>query len=388
MNQDHLNNLSKGKDFWNKWRKHNSDIEPDFKESQLTDMDSHLVAPLMRRNLRGYDLSGANFWRANLRAVDFSEANLSEAHLNQANLEEADLTGANLQRSWIEEANLCKALLHKANLSSAELWGSNLSKADCSDAFFCNTNLGASDLFKANFSNTCLRESNLMGARLVETNFENADLEGSSVWGVSAWDLNLKGAIQSNLIVTPQDRAVISVDDLEIAQFIYILLSNQKIRKVIDTITSKVVLILGRFTPERKAILDTLREELRSRNYLSVVFDFEKPSERDLTETVSTLAHLSRFVIADITDAKSIPQELQRIVPSLPSLPIQPIILDSQHEYSMFQDFGAYSSVLPPYRYRCIKELLVSLDEKVIAPALKRAQEIAERRRAFEANLK
>ena len=45
------------------------------------------------------------------------------------------------------------------------------------------------------------------------------------------------------------------MDDLEIAQFIYLLLNNQKIRHVIDTITSKIVLILGRFTPERKAVL-------------------------------------------------------------------------------------------------------------------------------------
>ena len=41
------------------------------------------------------------------------------------------------------------------------------------------------------------------------------------------------------------------------------MLHNQKIRDVIDTITSKAVLILGRFTPERKAVLDALREELR-----------------------------------------------------------------------------------------------------------------------------
>ena len=43
----------------------------------------------------------------------------------------------------------------------------------------------------------------------------------------------------------------IAVDNIEIAQFIYLMLHNQKIRDAIDTITSKAVLILGRFTDER-----------------------------------------------------------------------------------------------------------------------------------------
>ena len=34
-----------------------------------------------------------------------------------------------------------------------------------------------------------------------------------------------------------------TVDNIEVAQFIYLLLHNQKIRDVIDTITSKTVLI-------------------------------------------------------------------------------------------------------------------------------------------------
>jgi hypothetical protein len=144
------------------------------------------------------------------------------------------------------------------------------------------------------------------------------------------------------------------------------------------------VLILDRFAPERKAILDALWEELRKHDYLPVLFDFEKPSSRNLTETVSTLAHLARFVIADITDAKSIPQELQRIVPGLPSLPVQPLILDSQYEYGMFKDFLDYAWVLTPHRYGNLEELLASLEEKVIIPALTKAEEIEKRRAAIE----
>ena len=66
------------------------------------------------------------------------------------------------------------------------------------------------------------------------------------------WDVQHEGTIQLNLVITPPRLPTITVDNLEIAQFIYLLLNNENIRNVIDTITSKVVLILGRFTPERK----------------------------------------------------------------------------------------------------------------------------------------
>src|SRR5260370_28328420 len=98
---------------------------------------------------------------------------------------------------------------------------------------------------------------------------------------------------------------------------------------------TKGVIIRGRFTPERKAILETIREKLRQHNYLPILFDFEMPQSRDITETVSTLARLSRFIIADLTDPRSIPQELAFIVPHLPSVPLQPLLLSYQREYAM-----------------------------------------------------
>jgi len=128
--------------------------------------------------------------------------------------------------------------------------------------------------------------------QLVETNLTNANLTGCHIYGVSAWDLTLEGTTQKDLIITRESEPVITVDNLEVAQFIYLLLNNEKIRDVIDTITSKAVLILGRFALERKAILDTVRGELRHRNYVPILFDFEKPASRDLTETISTLAHM------------------------------------------------------------------------------------------------
>jgi len=139
----------------------------------------------------------------------------------------------------------------KANLS-----GANLGKAILFEAHLIEADLSATDLVLANLSganleNATLRGANLRRATLVETSFEGADLSGCRIYGISAWELRLEGAIQTNLIITPADQPTITVDNLKVAQFIYLLLSNERVRQVIDTLTSKVVLILGRFTPER-----------------------------------------------------------------------------------------------------------------------------------------
>jgi hypothetical protein len=136
----------------------------------------------------------------------------------------------------------------------------------------------------------------------------------------------------------------------------------------IDTITSKVVLILGRFKPKRKAVLDAIREALRKRDYLPVLFDFEKSSSQTTVETISTLAHMARFVVADLTDAKSVLQELQAIVPSSPSVAVQPLRLASQEEPGMFDFLRKFPWVLETHRYATKQRLLAELDRMVIAP--------------------
>jgi hypothetical protein len=171
------------------------------------------------------------------------------------------------------------------------------------------------------------------------------------------------------LIITRDDEPDITVDNIEVAQFIYLLLHNEKIRDVIDTITSKVVLILGRFTAERKAVLDALREELRKRKYLPILFDFEKARSRNTDETITLIARMARFVVADISDAKSVLQELRAIVPDLPSVPVQPVILATQEEPGMFDFYGNFPWFLEVHRYASQEQLIADLGEKVIRPA-------------------
>ncbi len=302
-NQEHLDILKQGVEVWNQWRKEHIDIQP--------------------------DLSGATLKDANLQRGNFSRTNLTSTNLSNAHLEGADFRMADLSNTNGTNANF-----HGADLRRAMLLLANMSNTDFSDA-----KLGGADLGRANFSMSNLSRVNFEWACLTDVNFQRATLIGCAIYGISVWNVDLEEAKQLDLVITRADETTITVDDLEVAQFIHLLLNNKKIRDVIDTITSKVVLILGRFTDERKVVLDALRNELRRWNYTPVLFDFEKPISRDFTETVRTLAHLSGFILADLTDPSSIPQELQAIVPDL-EVPVQPLLLEAKREYSMFVDFS------------------------------------------------
>jgi uncharacterized protein YjbI with pentapeptide repeats len=55
----------------------------------------------------------------------------------------------------------------------------------------------------------------------VDTDLTKADLTGCRIYGVSAWNLKLEGAKQQNLIITSESEPVITVDNIEVAQFVY-----------------------------------------------------------------------------------------------------------------------------------------------------------------------
>jgi uncharacterized protein YjbI with pentapeptide repeats len=314
-NDEHVALLKQGVAAWNAWRNENPDIVPDLRREHLSGMNL-TEANLIEANLSGAYLHGAFLFRANLSGANLCGTQLIEAHLRGATLNGANLSGAVLSEAELSGvnlsgANLSRAVLFKAYLGGADLSGANLSEASLNAAI-----LTGADLREANLSG-----ADLTIAHLIDTDFSGADLTGCRIYGVSAWRLKLKGAKQENLVITRTDEPAITVDNIEIAQFIYLMLNNEKVRDVIDTITSKVVLILGRFTDKRKAVLNALREELRKRDYLPILFDFEKSSSRNTDETITLIARMARFVVADISDAKSVLQELRAIVPDLPSVP-------------------------------------------------------------------
>ena len=407
--------LKQGVTKWNQWRREHTNIILDLSNARLSNArlsNANLCevnlnnanlsfADLSNTDLSFADLSNANLFGADLSFADLYRARLSNTNLIGTNLSEVRLSFANLCFADLSNTDLSKVNLNNANLSFADLRGANLSFADFTRADLSSARLSFADLSRANLSNVILRgadlkEANLTGADLTDANLTGADLTGANlgratlvgtkltganlnncnIYGIAVWNVKLEGARQENLVITPDEEPTITVDNLRIAQFIYLLLNNQDIRDVIDTITSKMVLILGQFSSERKIVLDAIKDELRKHNYLPILFDFEKPANRDITETVSTLAHLARFVVADITEPKSIPQELSHIIPFLPSVPIVPLLRASEREYGMYEHFPRYPWVLPLYRYNDVDEAIHSIKKNIINPAEQKAKEL------------
>ncbi len=355
--KDQLQILNQGVAAWNAWRSEHPQIRrPD----------------LRGENLYQAKLSGANLKGADFELADLAYADLRNADLGDANLWRTVLKGANLTGAKLEKAEMGGALLNDARLSGAHLKEVVLNGASLQAAHLGGADLRGARLIGANLTSAILREANLSGAflngaTLVKTNVELATLTGCSIYGLSVWDLHGTPKDQTNLIVTPSDSPRVTVDYLEVAQFVYMLLNHQKLRNVLNSVTQRGVLLLGRFSDGGIDLLYTIAAKLRELLYLPIIFDFDRPDDRNYTETVKTLVGLARFVIVEMS-GPSVPQELYATVPHF-KIPFVPILEKNRKKFSMAADLLEYPWVLSPVRYADAKHLIEILETSVIQPA-------------------
>jgi uncharacterized protein YjbI with pentapeptide repeats len=395
-NGAHVSLLKQGVELWNDWRRRNPDDRPDLSGALLNGANLS-GANLARANLTRANLSGAKLTKADLREVDLGRAKLTRANLAGANLPRADLsraslTGTNLAGASLAGANLLAANFTGANLSSVnltgtqlngakltrtKLWGANLTRADLSGAELAGADLTRADLTRADLTWAHLVGANLRMATLVGTDLTNADLTGCSIHSALISRLMLKDAKQQNLIISDINEPEIAVDNIEFARFVSFFLQTETIHDVVDTVGKRGVLLLGQFKDNRIATLARLKEEMRKRDYLPIVFNFERPETKDFTETVRRLASLSRFIIADITAPGSTPRDLQAIVPAC-IVPLVPIIEKGEEPFASFAGLPSKYEhwVFAPISYPSVEELVQVLDEEIIGPALARCDEL------------
>ena len=142
--------------------------------------------------------------------------------------------------------------------------------------------------------------------------------------------------------------------------------------EIMSECSKRRVLILGRFTDMRLKILEEIEACLikHKNRYIPQLFTFQKPEGRGLTESIIGFAAFSKFIIVDLSEPKSVPAELQAIVPNFLSVPVVPIIVSGETEFANFDDIKRRENVIKPtIQYNNLKDLLEKLDKIVIPKA-------------------
>jgi hypothetical protein len=109
---------------------------------------------------------------------------------------------------------------------------------------------------------------------------------------------------------------------------------------MLNILNATGVLLLGRFHNGGLERLYSMREWFQSKGYMPMVFDFARPDNLSLTETVVTMAGLSKFVVVDLS-GPSVPAELQAILSQ-----IKKPVLALGGPYALFPDLADQTSVI------------------------------------------
>jgi uncharacterized protein YjbI with pentapeptide repeats len=344
---------------------------------------------LLERSLGAPD--GGNEWNAWRRRHPRVRPNL-----RGANLSALDLVDLHLQGVVLREANLSGSNLSGVDLSGADFRGAGGFNVDMSSAIFRGCRFATAWLHRWNFNEADLTDATFGGAFLTDCSLNRASLAGTRLqgvylWGCSTWGVTVdEHTIQAGIRVTADFNWVefamktrrereqvadelfeITIDDLRVADFMsQIRETPERVADMITAASSKLVLLLGRFTGPQRTVLDkVLVPTLTDRGYIPMVFDFHPPDGRDVIESVALLAGLSHFVIADLTDPRSTPLESQVLAPML-AIPFFPIVHKGDRVFSMFSDLQQkYPWVQPAQTYRGKAHLTQLLDEWVIPRA-------------------
>lgn len=332
--------------------------------------------------LKGADLSEAHLGKANLSGMDLRECDLQDAVLRGTHFHGAHLDGACLRTAYLERADFTKATLRSADLRGAylrdallratDLQNARLNGADLTGADLQGAVLYAADLTQARLVAGRLRGAALGEAQLIDTDLRWAELSNCSVGGASIRDVQLTNATQANLYIAPHNDLQIIVDRLEVAQQLAILLQNEQNGQLEPThaisgpgtsnnIVNNIVLILGRFPHYRHEPLETLRNAVRARGYVPVVFDFGRPATNEqTTRLIALLTRLARYIVADLNDYRSARFQLATIVPLLTG-PMQVLLLEGKASATMSDDLLIPSGTFNARRYATMDALLAGL---------------------------
>jgi uncharacterized protein YjbI with pentapeptide repeats len=306
-----LSRLRDGSATWNAWRGKNRHARIDLSGAELSRADLRLAelsgADLSGARLRGARLIGANLAGATLADCDFRQANLGEARLDGVNAVCADFTEANMRWARFEGANLTRARFYGADLtgsilSRAQMFRADLRWANMAEIVCADANLTDADLYHADLRGACLHGVDLTQARLDLATFADGEIEGCHIYGVSAWDVKLDGTHQADLVITQPGEPVVAIDDLDAAQFVNLLLHSPSLRSRIETISTRMALVLIARSPRGLERIARLRGALAIAGWMAIQYDVGAPAPDQARAMIDVLSRICGVVVADLHD--------------------------------------------------------------------------------------
>lgn len=265
---------------------------------------------------------------------------------NRINLSEINFSGVSIFSAFAEGLNLRGCVFNDTHFEEGDF-----SRANFGCATFHNTKFNKTILTGANFDGATFVNCNLNRVNLVGASFRVREITETVVYGIASWDLQMSDDIkQSKLVIEKtydlysdliqQGKVPMMVDDIELAQFVYYLSNHKKMRDALNILNDRGVLLLGRFKDGGLERLYNMREWFQGKGYMPMIFDFARPDNLSLTETVVTMAGLSKFVVVDLSGS-SVPAELQAILTQ-----IKKPVLAFGDPYALFPDLADQTSVI------------------------------------------
>jgi hypothetical protein len=296
----------------------------------------HTFEVLNNRDLRFIEFYKEEFWKVRTNLKEVKKKDKEYLEVTGPLFSNADLTGANFFLANLMGSSFKGSIINNVNFMSALILKSNFR-----NSIIENSEFNGADLWNSNFSASNIKNSNFRGSNLTKIDISSAKIMDCKIYGISCWDIKRNDyTITKNLIISDpySDDPIITIDDIELAQFIYLILNNKKISNLITTMRTKSVLLLSSFDNKSKLVLDKIKELLLKYDFIPIVFDFMPSNKQDLMETIRTLALLSRFVIVDLSIQSGQLHELASLVKET-YIPFVTIASEGSKQTRMLNEF-------------------------------------------------
>ncbi|MBW1298118.1 pentapeptide repeat-containing protein [Aquimarina litoralis] len=226
------------------------------------------------------------------------------------------------------------------------------------------------------------------GSSFVKTTFSACNLSNSKFYGTNVWDITIDNTTKQNNLIIHDTRGLLTnriiVCDIEVAHIINLLCSNDKFSNLTSESQSKFILILGRFGVNKENLEKLKDKIIQDTNYSPIVFDWNNDkSNLDFIETIVFLSGFAKFIVADISNPKSVPAELQAILSNI-MLPVFPIMHESDSEYAVFTSIKKYQWVYNLIVYDNFEKIIDKFEKAILYPAEKMCKDITEAKRTFD----